>query len=108
MTDNSRVDNINVTSQQVLITPEQLNTDLPLSSAAGQQVAQARAAVRAILHRTDPRLLVVVGPCSIHDTEAALDYAQRLKKLADETADTLYIVMRVYLKNRAPLSVGRG
>ncbi|MEM1436461.1 MAG: 3-deoxy-7-phosphoheptulonate synthase [Pseudomonadota bacterium] len=61
-------------------------------------MARARAAVRAILAGDDPRLLVVVGPCSIHDPAAARDYAERLKALADELADKLLVVMRVYFE----------
>ena len=95
---NNEVHNINVDSQGVLVTPEQLWTALPMSDGVRQTVADSRQAVWDILDRKDHRLFVVVGPCSIHDTEAALDYARRLKALADELSDTLYIVMRVYFE----------
>lgn len=95
---NSEVHNINVDSQVVLITPEQLWEALPMSDPVRATVAASRQVIWDILDRRDHRLFVVVGPCSIHDTEAAMDYARRLKALADELSDTLYIVMRVYFE----------
>ena len=92
------VDNLNVESQEVLITPEQLKKELPMSAKAANNIAENREVIRNILDGNDPRLFVVVGPCSIHDVDAAIDYANRLKELADEVADTLYIVMRVYFE----------
>ncbi|MEQ8515541.1 MAG: 3-deoxy-7-phosphoheptulonate synthase, partial [Chromatocurvus sp.] len=97
MSDNP-VHNINVASQEVLITPEKLKAALPLGDAARAVVTSSRAAIWDILDGRDQRLFVVVGPCSIHDPVAALDYARRLKTLADELSDTLYIVMRVYFE----------
>ncbi len=91
-------ENLNIDSNEALITPAQLKSELPLQGAALESVQLARNTIFSILDRTDPRLFVVVGPCSIHDTEAAMDYAQRLKKLADKVQDTLYIVMRVYFE----------
>ncbi|MDS4022290.1 MAG: 3-deoxy-7-phosphoheptulonate synthase [Candidatus Competibacter sp.] len=90
--------NINVAALQVLPTPEEIKQRLPLSEAAGDTVFQGRETVQRILDRQDPRLFVVVGPCSIHDVEAALDYARRLKTLADEVQDTLFVIMRVYFE----------
>ena len=95
---NSEVHNINVDSQVVLITPEQLWEALPMSDPVRDTVAASRQVIWDILDRRDHRLFVVVGPCSIHDTRAAMDYARRLKALADELSDTLYIVMRVYFE----------
>ena len=92
------VDNLNVESQEILITPEQLKTALPMSANAANSIAESREVIRNILDGNDPRLFVVVGPCSIHDVDAAIDYAHRLKALAEEVADTLYIVMRVYFE----------
>ena len=91
-------DNLNIASNEALLTPQQLKSELPLEGDAQECVHKARETIYSILDRKDPRLFVVVGPCSIHDTEAALDYARRLKKLADEVSDTLYIVMRVYFE----------
>ncbi|MEE9561387.1 MAG: 3-deoxy-7-phosphoheptulonate synthase, partial [Acidiferrobacterales bacterium] len=77
---------------------EQLKAELPLEGAALQSVKSSRDTVFSILDRKDPRLFIVVGPCSIHDTEAAIDYANRLKALAEKVQDTLYVVMRVYFE----------
>ena len=95
---NIEVHNINVGSQEVLITPDQLKQAVPMSEAVRDMVAGSRKVIRDILDRKDHRLFVVVGPCSIHDPVAAMDYARRLKALADELGDTLYIVMRVYFE----------
>jgi len=95
---NIEVHNINVGSQDVLVTPEQLKRALPMSSRAHDVVTGSRKVIQDILDRKDHRVFVVVGPCSIHDPEAAMDYARRLKSLADELADTVYIVMRVYFE----------
>lgn len=97
MTDKD-IDNINVLSQELLPTPEQVKAALPLSAGAEETVRRGRAAIQRILTRADQRLFVVVGPCSIHDVEAAREYARRLKRLADEVSDTLYVVMRVYFE----------
>ena len=95
---NIEVHNINVDSQEVLLTPLQLKQALPMSEAVRATVANSRRVIRDILDRKDHRLFVVVGPCSIHDPVAALDYARRLRALAAELDDTLYIVMRVYFE----------
>jgi 3-deoxy-7-phosphoheptulonate synthase len=95
---NIEVHNINMASQEVLVTPEQLWEELPMSSFVQSTVAASRTHIRDILDRRDHRLFVVVGPCSIHDPVAAMDYARRLRALADELADTLLIVMRVYFE----------
>jgi 3-deoxy-7-phosphoheptulonate synthase len=79
-------------------TPSELHAKLPLSERAFATVMSGRAALRDILDRKDKRLFVVVGPCSIHDPEAGLDYARRLKALQDEVADTMLLVMRVYFE----------
>ncbi len=93
-----RVDDLNVASQSVLITPDELKLRVPLTDAARRSVLEGRQVVRNILDGKDHRLFIVVGPCSIHDPVAALEYGRRLKKLADELSDTLYIVMRVYFE----------
>lgn len=93
-----KINNLNVISQQVLITPEQLTREIPLTDAASHTVREGRQTIRNILDHKDHRLFIVVGPCSIHDVEAAREYAQRLKSLADEVSDTLYLVMRVYFE----------
>ncbi|MGM0767544.1 MAG: 3-deoxy-7-phosphoheptulonate synthase [Pseudomonadota bacterium] len=94
----TKLENLNVASQEPLITPEALKQEMPLSGAAAETVQSGRQAIYDIMDGKDHRLFVVVGPCSIHDVEAARDYAARLKKLADEVSDTLLIVMRVYFE----------
>ena len=97
MTDKA-VEDLNIVSQEILISPDEIKAEMPLSAAARATVTQGRDSVRKILEREDPRLMVVVGPCSIHDVDAAIDYAKRLKKLAAEVEDSLYLVMRVYFE----------
>ncbi|PTB94021.1 3-deoxy-7-phosphoheptulonate synthase [Marinobacter sp. B9-2] len=94
----NKLENLNVASQEALITPEALKKEMPLSDKAADTVSKGRQAIYDIMDGKDHRLFVVVGPCSIHDVEAARDYAARLKKLADEVSDTLLIVMRVYFE----------
>lgn len=95
---NNQVHNVNVKSQDVLITPEQLKQSLPMNEAVQNTVSESREVIQNILDGKDHRLFVVVGPCSIHDTEAAMEYARRLSALAAELSDTLYIVMRIYFE----------
>ena len=98
MTFPNALENLNIVSQDTLLSPTQLHEDIPASLQAIQTVSLARTALADILSGRDPRLLVVVGPCSIHDAAAAMDYAQRLKALSDELKDQLFIVMRVYFE----------
>lgn len=81
-----------------LITPTALKIELPLSEKASKTVVEGRRAIQAILEKKDPRLLAVVGPCSIHDEKAAMDYAERLVQLQEEVKDTFLLVMRVYFE----------
>jgi 3-deoxy-7-phosphoheptulonate synthase len=78
--------------------PAQVKRELPLAESGAETVHRGRAQLARILDRLDPRLFVVVGPCSIHDPRAALEYARRLRALADEVADVLLLVMRVYFE----------
>ncbi|MCO6056952.1 3-deoxy-7-phosphoheptulonate synthase [Pseudomonas sp. MOB-449] len=93
-----QIDDLNVASNETLITPEQLKREIPLTDEALRTVANGREVVRNILDGKDHRLFVVVGPCSIHDIKAAHEYADRLKGLAAELSDTLFLVMRVYFE----------
>ncbi|MCB1645267.1 MAG: 3-deoxy-7-phosphoheptulonate synthase [Pseudomonadales bacterium] len=95
---NVKVDDLNVLSENTLITPNALKQAVPASEKALETVANARLTIKKILDREDPRLFLIVGPCSIHDAEAAMDYARRFKALADEVADSLFLVMRVYFE----------
>ena len=94
----SSIENLNLTAQNVLITPAELKRRLPVSQAARDTVLQSRETIHNILDRRDPRLIVVIGPCSIHDVDAAMDYARRLQALSAEVQDSLFIIMRVYFE----------
>lgn len=97
MTDRS-IENLNVETFEGLVTPDELKREIPLPDAIRDTVLTARSTLRDILDRRDHRLFVVVGPCSIHDPAAAMDYARRLAVLAREISDTIYVVMRVYFE----------
>lgn len=92
------INNVNVVSQDLLLTPEEIKQRIPITEQAEETVLAGRTTMQRILDRQDPRLCLVVGPCSIHDLDAAHDYARRLKKLADEVSDTLFLIMRVYFE----------
>jgi 3-deoxy-7-phosphoheptulonate synthase len=91
-------ENINIEPPVVLITPAELKREIPLSDKARGVISQARKNIENVLERKDHRIMVVVGPCSIHDLKAAHDYANRLKALEEKVGDTLLIVMRVYFE----------
>ena len=91
--------NLHVTRFEPLEPPRALLAELPITRRVASTVLEGRVAVRRILAGEDRRLLVVVGPCSIHDPLAALEYARRLAGLREQVADTLCIVMRVYEDN---------
>ncbi|MDG1121719.1 MAG: 3-deoxy-7-phosphoheptulonate synthase [Glaciecola sp.] len=95
---NQVTDNLHVSSEEVLITPQALAEKLPVSDASLEVIRQSRHIISDIVHGKDHRLLVVCGPCSIHDIEAAKEYALKLKELHESCKDTLYIVMRVYFE----------
>jgi 3-deoxy-7-phosphoheptulonate synthase len=90
--------NLRIRSLDPLVPPARLCNLLPLDEAARQTIVQGRHAVERILALEDPRLLAVVGPCSIHDLEAARDYAARLRAVADRVADRMLVIMRVYFE----------
>jgi 3-deoxy-7-phosphoheptulonate synthase len=90
--------NTNVADERILISPKDLKRHLPNSPEGEELVWNARQTIKKILTREDKRLLVVTGPCSIHDIDAAKEYAKRLKDLHDELSDSLYIVMRIYFE----------
>jgi len=93
-----RTDDLRIRDVRPLISSAILLEEIPLSEQASNVVADARQAITNIIQGTDPRLVVVVGPCSIHDARAALEYAERLKPIADRFADSLLIVMRAYFE----------
>jgi 3-deoxy-7-phosphoheptulonate synthase len=93
-----RTEDLNVASLDVMPSPDEVKARVPLTEAAANAVVKGRRALEAILDGRDPRLFVVVGPCSIHDPAAGLDYARRLHALAAKVSDVLHVVMRVYFE----------
>ncbi|MDJ0880971.1 MAG: 3-deoxy-7-phosphoheptulonate synthase [Gammaproteobacteria bacterium] len=93
-----RLNNIHISAEKVLITPATLRQEIPVSEHGLSVIQKSRQDIANIVNHDDHRLLVICGPCSIHDPHSALEYAQRLKRLQTELADTLYIVMRVYFE----------
>jgi 3-deoxy-7-phosphoheptulonate synthase len=93
-----QTDDLRIKGIQEVSAPEVVREEIPLTDAAAETVYNARQGIHQILHGEDDRLLVVVGPCSIHDVDAALDYAGRLGRLREEHRDALQIVMRVYFE----------
>ncbi len=94
----SKIHNVNVVSKTVLPTPAEILSELPVTPELEAEVLQHRQTVKDILDGRDPRLLVVIGPCSIHDIDAAHEYAAKLAKLAEQVKDTIYVLMRVYFE----------
>ncbi|GHA15374.1 phospho-2-dehydro-3-deoxyheptonate aldolase [Arenicella chitinivorans] len=92
------LENTNITNLERLVTPLEFKQQFPVTDAITTHVERSRQTIRDILDRKDNRLFVVVGPCSVHDTKAALEYAERLKRLSDEVQDQLFILMRVYFE----------
>jgi len=91
-------DDLRICATKEVIAPAQVHDEMPMTEVAARTTLKARAEIHNILTGQDDRLLVVIGPCSIHDTKAALEYAQRLKTIKDELQDDLVIVMRVYFE----------
>lgn len=91
-------DNVRIISSAPMVSPNTLIDKLPLSEKAASVVVSSRNAIKNILYGNDNRLMVLVGPCSIHDTKAAMEYANKLVKLKEELAEDLFIVMRVYFE----------
>ncbi len=93
-----RVEDVNVVRTSRLMSPDELDEKLPITEGIAEHVYRGRAQVQAILNGTDSRLLIIAGPCSIHDEDAALEYAGRLAALAERLSDRIFIVMRVYFE----------
>jgi 3-deoxy-7-phosphoheptulonate synthase len=93
-----KTDDLRIVKIHPLLSPAILAEEVPLTDSTSAKVCEARRAIEAILDGKDARLLVVTGPCSIHDTRAALEYAAKLKPIADSLTETLLIVMRVYFE----------
>ena len=92
------LENTHITSEQVLTTPHELKKLIPLSDAGKSYIADAREIISNIIHGKDHRLLVVTGPCSVHDIKSVKEYALKLKKLHEELKDDMYLVMRIYFE----------
>ncbi|KDB49358.1 3-deoxy-7-phosphoheptulonate synthase [Glaesserella parasuis] len=90
--------NVNICDEKVLLTPKGLKQEFPLPEHLRKQIEESRKVISDIIHKRDKRQLIVIGPCSIHDPVSALEYAKKLKVLADKVSDKLYIVMRVYFE----------
>src|ERR1044071_9736797 len=93
-----RTDDLRITDVRPLIPPAILLEEIPITEFASNVVSDTRQAIAEALLGRDPRLVVVAGPCSIHDTKAALEYAQRLRALAERYAGHLIVVMRSYFE----------
>jgi len=93
-----QTDDLRIREITEVASPEQVHEEISVSENARSTIIQARQAIHQILHGEDDRLLVVIGPCSIHDPKAAMEYAARLKALRDELSNDLLIVMRVYFE----------
>ena len=104
----SRITDTRIVGYEPLLSPAALFLELPLGDAQSQTVEATRAEVRAVLDGADDRLLVVTGPCSVHDPKAALDYAARLADLRARYADDLLIVMRVYFEKPRTVTGWKG
>lgn len=93
-----KTDDLRITAMNEVISPEQLHKDCAISESASKLIFDTRTAIHNILNGKDDRLLVIIGPCSIHDPDAAREYATRLKEIRHELAGDLLIVMRVYFE----------
>ena len=93
-----KTSNLKIKSITPIIAPADLRQVFPISASGSEFVAASRDQIKNILHGKDPRLMVVVGPCSIHDPKAALDYAERLARLSRQVSDQLFLIMRVYFE----------
>jgi 3-deoxy-7-phosphoheptulonate synthase len=95
---NDKIENVNITAEEILISPTALKNKLPTTDKSEATVISGRKSIKSILEHKDKRLLVVAGPCSIHDLKAAKEYALKLNELRKKYEDTLFIVMRVYFE----------
>ncbi|HKK64584.1 MAG TPA: 3-deoxy-7-phosphoheptulonate synthase, partial [Clostridia bacterium] len=93
-----KVNDLHIANVQPLIPPIELKQRFPLSDESAELVYESRETVKKIVNREDPRILGIIGPCSIHDTQGALEYAHKLSKLREQVKDRIYIIMRVYFE----------
>jgi len=93
-----QTDDLRIKEIREVVAPNTVHDECPITDEGSKTVFEAREAIHKILHREDDRLLVITGPCSVHDTDAALEYARKLKAVAEELKDDLVVVMRVYFE----------
>ena len=93
-----QTDNLNILRFKPLITPEELKGELPETDGVAQLVASSRMNIQKILTNSDKRRMVITGPCSLHDREATLEYASKLRELRDEVSDKILIIMQAYFE----------
>ena len=93
-----KTDDLRITAMSEVVPPVQLHQDCPITDEISHLIFETRTAIHNILHERDDRLVIIIGPCSVHDPEAAIEYAHKLKKINDELQDDLLIVMRVYFE----------
>jgi 3-deoxy-7-phosphoheptulonate synthase len=93
-----RTENLNIRDTVPLVAPAEMKRQLPMDEAANAAVVAGREGIRRVMSGGDPRMLAIFGPCSIHDPDGALDYARRLKALADRVGDRILVLMRVYFE----------
>ncbi len=91
-------DNLRIRKSRPLVVPAILEQDIPVGRQASRMIAEARTTIRDIIRRRDDRCMMIVGPCSVHDVDAVLEYAARLKRLAEAVEDRVFVVMRVYFE----------
>lgn len=104
----TQTENLRIADMMEMRAPDELAAKLPITAQSIRTVLDGRSAIQKILHGQDDRLIVIVGPCSIHDPEAAVDYAKRLQPLREELGDKLEIVMRVYFEKPRTISGWKG
>ena len=93
-----KTDDLRIKEIKEVLSPDQIRREFPLTEKAAQTTYETRRAIHRILHGADDRLLVIVGPCSIHDPKAALEYARKLKEEKERYEPDLLVVMRVYFE----------
>ncbi|MBT4076829.1 MAG: 3-deoxy-7-phosphoheptulonate synthase, partial [Gammaproteobacteria bacterium] len=93
-----QTNNLRIVRTRPLLTPALLTEEIPATEKAMELVNRSRSIVESILDGIDKRMLAIVGPCSVHDPAAAIDYAKKLKPVADQLSDSLFIMMRVYFE----------
>ena len=93
-----KTDDLRIIETQELSTPEDVRQELPITDLSAKTILNSRKVIEDILDEKDDRIFVVIGPCSIHDPIAAMDYAKKLKKISQEVSENLFIIMRVYFE----------